>query len=158
MQKSIKTHYARLGMRGQTNPIPSILTHFSYTALQVLSFLNGYKSSSPRGMMRVMESSECPPGIERSVMGPSSSSSSGSESWGGFWSVLSSDVWLQWSSGSPALEHSHIGISFRGAGAIGLAGAPVSILSSLSLLDNHIWITLQEAVVDHGNVTGIPLF
>ena len=42
--------------------------------------------------MRVMESSECPLGMEMSVMGPSSSSSLGSESWGGFWLVLSSNV------------------------------------------------------------------
>ena len=73
-----------------------------------------------------------PPGMEMSVMGPSSSSSSGSKSWGWFWSVLSSDVWLQWSSGSPASKHSHMSISFRGMGAAGLAGTSVSMLSSLS--------------------------
>ena len=46
--------------------------------------------------------------------------------------MLSSDVWLQWSSGSLASELSHMGVSLRGVGAIELAGAPVSIFSSLS--------------------------
>ena len=96
--------------------------------------LNSYKSSSPEGTMRVMESSECPPGMEILVLGPSSSFLLGYESWGRFWSVLSSDVWLQWSSGSPASKHSRISVSFRGTGATGLAGTSVSMLSSLSSL------------------------
>ena len=41
--------------------------------------------------------------------------------------MLSSDVWLQWSSGSPASKLSCMGVSLRGTGAIELAGAPVSI-------------------------------
>ena len=157
IHKLIKTCYARLGMWVQMKPDPIHSNPFSYAALQMLSFLSGYKSSFLGEMMRVMESSKCLPGIERSVTVPSSSSSSRSESWDGFWSVLSSDVWLQWSSGSLASKLSCMGVSLRGMRAVELAGAPVSHILFSFLLNNHIWIMLQEAVIDHGNITGIPL-
>ena len=88
----------------------------------------------PGGMMRVMESSKCPPGTEMLVTGPSSSSSSRSELWGGFWSVLFSVIWLSQSSCGPSLasEPCCIGDPLGGMGVVGLAGAPVSISSSLS--------------------------
>ena len=84
IQKLIKTHYTKLRAAGSNESDPVHPNPLSHTVMQVLSFSSGYKSSSPGGMTRAMESSECPPGAERLVTVPSSSSSSRSKSWGGF--------------------------------------------------------------------------
>ena len=91
-----------------------------------------HRSSSPGETMRAIESSECPLGTEMSVIGPRSSSSSGLELWGGFWSVLSSDVWLHQWSGSLASKSSDMAFFFRDAGAAESSSMSVSMLSSLS--------------------------
>ena len=74
---------------------------------------------------------------------PRSLSSLGSESWGGFWSVLFSDVWLWRSSSTSALRSSSMAFSDRGVGAVESRGASVSILSSLSssttTSESHCW-------------------
>ena len=88
MQKLIWTHYTRLEDAGSSEPDP---VHFNLCVLMVLTVDHSsyeisliYKSSSPREMTRAIESLECPLGMEILVGGPRSSSSSGSESWGGF--------------------------------------------------------------------------
>ena len=118
----------RLGMRVHMNLIQSTSTCMSCKCL----LFTIYKSSSPGESMRVMESSECPPRNRNVSYWPQKLILIRIRVMGGVWSVLSSNVWLQWSLGSLALMSSDMDVSFRGVGAVGLAGTSVSMLSSLS--------------------------
>ena len=131
------------GHRLNMSPAPAILTHFLILSCKCL-----LTDHPPGGTTGVMESSECPLGTEMSVIIPSSSSSLRSKLWSGFWSVLSLDIWLSWSyhTVSLASEPCCIGDSLGSAGAAGLAGAPVSICSSLSsstTMSESCWVRLS---------------
>ena len=92
-----------------------------------------HKSSSPGGP-RELQSHQCPPGTEISVGGPRSSSSLRSKSWGGFWSVLSSYIWLWRSSSALASRPSGKAFSSGGAGVAMWEGSSISMLSSSSTM------------------------
>ena len=124
-------------MQVQADLIPLTSTQVSYLMWSTSWYnYNIYKSSSPGEMMKAIESLECPLGTEMLAGGPRSSSSLGSESWGRFWSVLSSDIWLWWSSSTSALRFSSMAFSGRGVGAAESRGASVSH-TLLSLFFNH---------------------
>ena len=70
-------------------------------------------------------------------------------SWGGFWSILSSDVWLYQLSGSPASTLLCLSDSLGGTGAIIPAGISVSIsssLSSLMMMSESCWVRLSSTM------------
>ena len=128
---------------------------FSYCLASALC-TSSYRSSSPGWMTRVMESSECPPGTERLVTIPSSLSSLKSKSWGwvlvhAFLGHLAALV-IRVPSLKTFLHWQLFGRN-RGCGA----GRCTSLHILFSLFNHNIWVMLDEAVINHGDITGIPL-
>ena len=83
---------------------------------------------------------------------PRSSSSLRSESWGGFWSVLSSEAWLWWSSSASGLELSRKASSVMGAGA-SMLGFIHRHVFLYFFLHNNVRVALLRAFFSHRNIT-----
>ena len=157
MQK-IKTGPVRLGMWVQANPIPLASTHVSLMVVIVdrSSYKwHIYKSSSPGERTRAIESSECPPGMENIGWQPQKLRPHQGRSCGaGFWLVLSSDVWLQWSSWSPASRSSRMGLLLQrqwGWQSLGVHWSPCSPLSLLQW--SHQSHIAKRPLIGHGDIT-----
>ena len=143
-----------LGHGLNMSPAPVILTHFLILSCKCL--LTDYPLGGQWGWWNHPNV----PGTEMSVIIPSSSSSSRSDLWGGFWSVLSLDIWLSWSSchsipGLRALLHRWL-LRKHGGSRTGRCTS-LHILFSF-LLYHNIWVMLGEDIIDHRDIAGASSF
>ena len=120
-----------LGVRVQMNPTLLASTQ-ALIKIQRLHSEGRHPSGRPRGLRSHLSA---PPGTEMLVAGPQKLvAHQGPESWGGFWSVLSSEAWLWQSSSALGSELSRKALSSMRSGlCIDVGGVhPVSMLSSTS--------------------------